>query len=252
MALLRGVAHLAAKHGAYVQTHLSENLQELQWVHELFPAARDYTDVYASAGLLGPGTLLGHGIHLSARERRAIQASGAAIVHCPRSNAFLQSGIMPLRRWLDEGLCVGLGTDVAAGLSLDLWAEMAMACTASKLRRAGQQLQGQRLAALDLPPGDRERVARALELEPDLPVDPVTAFTLATLGGARALGQDGRIGSLEAGKDADFLLVDPDVTDPEPGRAEPPERVLGRLLYRSDARMIRATYVRGRLCHRLA
>ena len=138
MELLRGAARLAERHGAYVQTHLSENFNEIQWVHELFPEARDYTDVYARAGLLGPRTLLGLGIHLSPSERAAIRAAGAAIVHCPRSNAFLRSGIMPLRRWLEEGLGVGLGTDVGGGPSLDLWAEMAMACTASKLRYAEQ------------------------------------------------------------------------------------------------------------------
>ena len=251
MALLRGAGRLARKYSAYVQTHLSENLDEIRWVHELFPEAKDYTDVYRRAELLGPRTLLGHGIHLSATERRAIQAAGAAIVHCPRSNAFLQSGIMPLRRWLDEGLTVGLGTDVGAGPSLDLWAEMAMACTASKLHWAGQRNQERQLERLGLPEPERLRIHRALGLAPDLPVTPAQAFTLATLGGARALGLEDRIGSLDAGKEADFIVVDPDQVDPAaPREVEPAEQVLGRLLYRADPRMVRAAYVRGRLCHR--
>ena len=251
MALLRGAGRLARKYSAYVQTHLSENLDEIRWVHELFPEAKDYTDVYRRAELLGPRTLLGHGIHLSAPERRAIQAAGAAIVHCPRSNAFLQSGIMPLRRWLDEGLTVGLGTDVGAGPSLDLWAEMAMACTASKLHWAGQRNQERQLERLGLPEPERMRIHRALGLAPDLPVTPAQAFTLATLGGARALGLEDRIGSLDAGKEADFIVVDPDQVDPAaPREVEPAEQVLGRLLYRADPRMVRAAYVRGRLCHR--
>jgi guanine deaminase len=248
--LLRGVGRLAEKHGALVQTHLSESLGEIQWVRELFPEARDYTDVYAGAGLLGPRTLLGHCIHLSRPERDAIRAAGAAVVHCPRSNAFLKSGIMPLRRWLDEGLNVGLGTDVGAGPSLDLWAEMAMACTASKLRWAAQRIQAQRLDGLALPAPDRDRLAQALDLEPEPPVDPAQAFALATLGGARALGLESRIGSLEAGKDADFIVVDPDAADPERGRGPSPAgEVLCRLLYRSAPGMVRASYVRGRLCH---
>lgn len=252
MALLRGAGRLAEKHGAYIQTHLSENLDELQWVHELFPEAADYTDVYARAGLLGPRTLLGHCIHLAPSERDTIRAAGAAVVHCPRSNAFLKSGIMPLRRWLDEGLTVGLGTDVGAGPSLDLWAEMAMACTASKLRWADQQTQDRRLRKLNLAEPDYRRIHEALGLEPDPPIDPAQAFALATLGGARALGQAERIGSLEAGKEADFIVVDPDRVDPAPGRTlEPAVEVLGRLLYRSDPRMVRASYVRGRLCHSL-
>ena len=252
MALLRGAGSLAEKYGAFVQTHLSENLDELSWVHDLFPAARDYTDVYASAGLLGPRTLLGHCIHLSPAERAAVRSAGAAVVHCPRSNAFLKSGIMPLRRWLEEGLTVGLGTDVGAGPSLSLWSEMAMACTASKLRWAGQQLQGRRLRALDLPEAQRRLVHEALDLEPDPPVGPAQAFGLATLGGAWALGRAGRIGSLEPGKEADFIVVDPAAVDPAPERgAEPAEQVLSRLLYRASAGLVRETHVRGRLCHSL-
>jgi guanine deaminase len=248
--LLRGAARLAEKHGAYVQTHVSENLDELEWVHDLFPGARDYTDVYAGAGLLGPRTLLAHGIHLAPAEREAIRAAGAAVVHCPRSNAFLKSGIMPLRRWLEEGLKVGLGTDVGAGPSLDLWAEMAMACTVSKLRWAGQLNQARRLERLGLPEPERARIASALALDPDPPVGPVQAFVLATLGGARALGLGDRIGSLEAGKEADFIVVDPAMADPAPDRGpEPPGQVLGRLMYRGVAGMVRASYVRGRLCH---
>ena len=250
--LLAGAGRLAHKHSAYVQTHLSENLDELRWVRELFPEARDYTDVYARCGLLGPRTLLGHAIHLGPAERGAIRAAGAAIVHCPRSNAFLKSGIMPLRRWLDEGLQVGLGTDVGAGPSLDLWAEMAMACTAAKLHWAGQQIQGRRLEALGLPEPERARIHEALGLAPDPPIDPARAFALATLGGARALGLGDRLGSLEAGKEADFIVVDPRRVDPAPERGPAPaEQVLGRLMYRSDARMVRASYVRGRLCHSL-
>lgn len=250
MELLRGVGRLAGKHAAFIQTHLSENLDELAWVHELFPEARDYTDVYARAGLLGPRTLLGHCIHLAPAEREAIRAAGAAVVHCPNSNAFLKSGIMPLRRWLDEDLAVGLGTDVGAGPSLSLWSEMAMACTASKLRWAGQQVQGRQLAALELPPAQAEQVRRALALEPEPPVTPAQAFALATLGGARALGLADRIGSLEPGKDADFIVVDPAAVDPDPARAaEPADQVLCRLLYRGAAGMVRETRVRGRLCH---
>jgi len=253
MALLRGAGRLAEQHGAYVQTHLSENLDELQWVHELFPEAADYTDVYARAGLLGPRTLLGHCIHLAPSEREAIRAAGAAVVHCPRSNGFLKSGIMPLRRWLDEGLKVGLGTDVGAGPSLDLWAEMAMACTASKLHAAGQRNLAARLARMEGgTERERTRIAGALHLDPEPPIDPLRALRLATLDGARALGLGAVTGSLEAGKDADFLVIAPERVDPAPARGpEPAARVLSRLIYRADPAMVRATYVRGRLCHSL-
>ena len=252
-ALLAGAGNLAERAGAYVQTHLSENLDELAWVRQLFPESRNYTDVYAQAGLLGPRTLLGHGIHLEASERAVIREAGASIVHCPRSNAFLRSGIMPLRRWLEEGLSVGLGTDVGAGPSLDLWREMAFTCLASKLHCASQHNLGAKLADLeDLSASQRALVAQALQLQPEAPIDPTQALRLATLDGARALGLDAVTGSLESGKDADFIVVDPSRVDPAPSRGpEPAAQVLSRLLYRAAPEMIRATYVRGRLCHRL-
>jgi len=251
-ALMAGLAKAAERHGAYIQTHISESPGEIARVAELFPEARDYTEVYAAAGMLGPRTLLGHGIHLSPAERDRIRRSGATIVHCPRSNGFIKSGIMPLRRWLDEGLPVGLASDVGGGPSLDMWGEMAFACMSSKLRWAERRNQSGKLDALGLDPALRARLDAALDLAPDAPVTPAEAFHLATLGGARALGLEKVIGSLEPGKDADFIVVDPRVPDPAAARApEPPELVLSRLVYRSDPAMIRATYVRGRRCHAL-
>lgn len=248
--LMRGVAELAGRSGAYLQTHISENLQELDWVRELFPEAASYTDVYRRMGLLGPRTLLAHGIHLFREERAVLRDAGAHLVHCPRSNAFLASGIMPLRRWLDEGLSVGLGTDVGAGPSLSMWAETAFACTASKLRWAERRNMAARLRLQGvLDPRSRGEVIRVLGLYSDAPVTPVEAFHLATLGGARALGLAERIGSLEVGKEADLVVVDPRVVDPAPERPpEPGEQLLSRLLYREHPGMVRRTYVRGRAC----
>lgn len=247
--LLSGAGGLAEKHGAFVQTHLSENLEELDWVQDLFPEAASYTDVYRRAGLLGPRTLLGHGIHLSAQERRLLRDSGASLVHCPSSNAFLQSGIMPLRSWLAEGLGVGLGTDVGAGPSLSMFKEMAQACTASKLRRAGQQVQAARIWGLaDFDEAQKLRLCEALDLGPDPTLPAIGAFHLATRGGAAALGWADRIGGLEAGMDADFLVVDPRRCDPLGEVPTDPARALARLVYRSDAQMVRQTFVRGRRC----
>ena len=248
--LMRGAGLLAAKHGAYIQTHVSENLQELQWVHELFPEASSYTDVYHRMGLLGPRTLLGHGIHLGAEERALLRDTGTTIVHCPRSNAFLKSGIMPLRRWMDEGISLGLGTDVGAGTSLSMWAEAAFACTASKLKLAeGQTLIDRLLRLKGLGEVQRAEIIEALGLAAGAAVDPIQAFHLATQGGARALGLQDRIGSLEAGKEADFVVVDPRIVDPAPHReAESAELTLSRMLYREHPGMVRATYIRGRRC----
>jgi len=222
--LLRGTARLAERHGAYIQTHVSENLGELAWVRDLFPEATGYLDVYRAMGLLGPRTVMAHGIHLAREERALMRETSTSLVHCPRSNAFLQSGTLSLRACLEEGLTVGLGTDVGAGPSLSLWHEMAMACYVSKLR----------IAEL--------RTAEA-------PLTPIQAFWLATLGGAKALGLENQIGSLEAGKDGDFIVVEPRATDPAESRdPEPPEQLISRLIYRADPWMVRATFVRGQQC----
>ncbi len=223
--LMRGAGSLAERHGAFLQTHLSENREELAWVARLFPEAANYTDAYARHGLLQRRTLLGHGIHLDGAERAAIRAAGASLVHCPTSNAFLASGIMPLRRWLDEGLAVGLGTDVGAGTSLSMWQEMAMACTASKLRWAD---------------------ARS---DADRPLRPAEALHLATAGGARALGLEGVTGTLDGGSAADLVVVDPRVPDPAGRVEDAPDRVLSRLLYRAEKAMVKAAVVAGRACH---
>ena len=89
-ALMRGAAQVAEAFGAVLETHLSETKAEIAWVEDLFPEAPHYTGVYEAMGLLGPRTLLGHGIHLAPEEREVIRAAGATVVHCPRSNAFLQ------------------------------------------------------------------------------------------------------------------------------------------------------------------
>ncbi len=248
--LMRGVGALASKYGAYIQTHVSENLQELEWVRELFPEASSYTDVYRRMGMLGPRTLLGHGIHLDCAERALLCESGTTLVHCPRSNAFLKSGIMPLRQWLEEGLSLGLGTDVGAGPSLSMWAEAAFACTASKLRWAEGQNLADRLGRMEGLDGvHRAEITQALGLSAGAPVDPVQAFFLATLGGAQALGLQDSIGSLTTGKEADFVVVDPRIVDPaESRRPEAPEHTLSRMLYREHPGMVRATYIRGRRC----
>ncbi|MGV3532432.1 MAG: amidohydrolase family protein, partial [Chthoniobacteraceae bacterium] len=112
--LMRGAAELAEKYGAYLQTHLSENREEMEKVRHQFPGACDYTDVYAQCGMLSPRTILGHCLHLADRERAALAEAGCAVAHCPTANMFLGSGIMPLDKMRAMGLRIGLGSDVGA------------------------------------------------------------------------------------------------------------------------------------------
>jgi guanine deaminase len=223
--MLTESAALAARHGAYVQTHLSEDTGEVEEVRRLFPEAVDYLDVYDRAGALGPRTILAHAIHLSEREIGRIVASGARVAHCPASNLFLSSGLMPLAAYRAAGMSVGLGSDVAAGPELSLFTVMRAGAVTQRVL----ELTGRASAAL--------AVAGAEWLR------------LATLDGARALGLEAQIGSLEPGKEADLIAIDPRLTTPLPGDEPPLESaddVMSRLVFRPHPNMVRAAWVRGR------
>jgi len=225
-AMLQRSAQAAAETGAYWQTHLSEDRGEMAEVRRLFPEAVDYTDVYDRAGGLTPRAILAHAIHLSDREVARLAESRAVIAHCPSSNLFLASGAMPLARYLAAGIRVGLGSDVAAGPDAPLFSVMrAGAYTQNALRAAG---------LTDAPP-----------------LSPADWLRLGTLGGADALGLGDRIGSLEVGKEADLIAVDPSVTLPLEGVSatgdDRSDEMLSRLIFRAHPSMVRGAWVRGRL-----
>jgi guanine deaminase len=227
--LLRESAALARDRGTWWQSHVSEDRGEIAEVARLFPDAADYVDVYDRAGALGPRSLLAHAIHLSEREVDRLVETDTRIVHCPPSNLYIASGVMPLARWVDAGLTVGLGTDVSGGPDLSLFTVM----------RVGAYAQNARRVVLD-------------EGQPIL--SPLGWLRMGTLDGARALGLDERIGSLEEGKEADVIVVDPALTGPLPaelaadpdGFADDPELLMSRLMFRAHPDMVRGAWVRGR------
>ncbi len=230
--LLRESAVLARATGAYWQTHLSEDRDELAEVARLFPAARDYVDVYDRAGGLGARTIMAHAIHLSAREIGRLAETGTVIAHCPESNLFLGSGAMPLSRYRAAGLVVGLGSDVAGGPTLSLFSVM----------RAGAYTHGLLRAT-----ADADSTTALAPISRISPMSPLDWLALGTIEGARALGIDERVGSLEPGKEADMVAVDPQFTMPVPGaEADEPEELIGRLIFRQHPDMVRAAWVRGR------
>jgi guanine deaminase len=230
--LLRESAALARSTGAWWQTHLSEDSGEVAEVRRLFPAARDYVDVYDLAGGLGPRSVLAHAIHLSEREVARLAETGTRVAHCPASNLFLGAGIMPLARWLEAGIVVGLGSDISGGPDASLFSVMRVGAYGQMARRA--------LA------GGEERG----------PFGPLDWLRLGTIDGARALGLEDRIGSLEAGKEADLIVVDPAMTSPLRGVGTTPEldigplrdsaAIVGRLIFRAHPDMVRGAWVRGR------
>jgi guanine deaminase len=220
--LLRESAALAASTGTYWQTHVSEDQGEIAEVARLFPEALDYVDVYDRAGGLGERTVLAHAVHLSDRELGRLVETRTRVAHCPISNLFLASGVMPLGRYLDAGLSLGLGSDVAGGPDLSIFGVMRVGFYAQNARRVAGVEQGRVLGPLDW-------------------------LRLGSLGGAEALGLGDVIGSLEAGKEADVIAVDPAYAAPIPGVVDDdPEDLASRLIFRAHPDMVRAAWVRGR------
>ena len=187
-AQLRALGELAADHpDVLIQTHLSENTAECDWVRELFPQASDYTDVYDRAGLVRERAVFGHAVHLSDRELTRLDEAHASLAHCPTSNNFLGSGLFPLKDILGKvpDLRIGFGSDVGAGTSL------------SPLATAGEAYKVSRL------------LASAASTSGTTALTAAELLYHSILGGARALGVDAHVGSLAPGKDADLVILDP-------------------------------------------
>jgi guanine deaminase len=220
--MLRESAALARSSGAWWQSHVSEDPFEIAEVGRLFPDALDYVDVYDRAGGLGERSVLAHAIHCSDRELARLVETGTRVAHCPASNLFIGAGVMPLARWLAAGLSVGLGSDVSGGPDASIFSVMRVGAYAQMARRS---LVGDEGAILD----------------------PLDWLRMGTLGGARALGLADRIGSLETGKEADLIVVDPAMAAPIVGATDDdPADLMSRLIFRAHPAMVRGTWVRGR------
>ncbi len=201
---------------AYVQTHISENLNEVKWVHELFPEA-EYADVYDRYGLLSDRTILAHGVHLTEEELDLLNRRRTRIAHCPNSNLFLGSGLFRLHHVLQAGVLVGLGTDIGAGTTPSMFTAMADAYKV-------QQVQS-------------------------ISLSPFHLWFMATLGGARALSMEQETGSLETGKSADFIVLDLDATPLialRSERASSIEDLLAGLIFMGDDRAVSKAFIAGR------
>ena len=201
-----------------VHSHISENTREIEWTAALYPERKDYLDIYDHYGLIGRRAVLAHGVHLSEDELCRCHESGTALAHCPTSNLFLGSGLFRIAAVKDprRPVQVGLGTDVGGGTSFSLLATMGAAYEIAQL-------------------GSRTLSARE-------------AFYLATLGGARALALDDKIGMIAPGYEADFAVLDPNATPLlklRNERAESTEDQLFALMMLGDDRAVAATYVAG-------
>ena len=206
----------------FVHTHLAENRGEMDWIAQLYPERDSYLDVYDHYGLVGRRAMFAHGVHLGEAELCRCHEAGAAVAHCPTSNLFLGSGLFPLHAAKDarRPVHVGLGTDIGAGTRFSLLATAGEAYKVAQLR--GHALSG------------------------------LQALYLATLGAARALALEDRVGRLAPGQEADFVVLDPAATPLlafRNARVQSLEELLFVLMTLGDDRAVRATYVGGRLAH---
>lgn len=218
---LAEAGRLASEHpDVYVHTHLAENKDEVELIAKQFSWSRSYLDVYEHFGLLRERSVFAHCLHLDDRDQKSMADHGGAIAFCPSSNMFLGSGLFDLRSAHDKGIRVGLGTDIGGGTSL------------SMLRTVSEAYKVLHLLGQGLSPFD--------------------ALYLATLGAARALYLEDRIGNFEPGKEADFVVLDAkaiSITSRRLSKSDDVAEKLFALIMLGDDRSVAATYLMGELAH---
>ncbi len=206
--------------GLYMQTHISENLQEVEWVKALFPERKHYLDVYDHFNLLSERSVFAHGVHLCDAQCARLAETGSAIAFCPTSNLFLGSGLFNLPMTEKHKVNVGLGTDVGGGTSFSILQTLNEAYKV-------MQMQGARLS-------------------------PLKSLYLATLGGARALRLEDKVGSFKVGNEADFVVLDYNATPLLSYRlkqAKDIEEILFVLMTLGDDRTVKETWSAGERVH---
>ncbi|MGD8162792.1 guanine deaminase [Pantoea sp. FN0307] len=202
----------------WIHTHLAENLQEVEWVKKLFPQQAGYLDVYHHYQLTGPRSIFAHCLHLEPEEWRCLHQTDSAIAFCPTSNLFLGSGLFNLQRSWQQPIKLGIGTDIGAGTTFSMLQTLGEAYKVS-------QLQNYKLHASE-------------------------AFYHATLGGARALSLDHLIGNFMPGKEADFVVLQPEATPLQKMRWQNSRDIWEKLfvlMTLGDDRTIAETWVNGQL-----
>jgi guanine deaminase len=200
----------------YLQSHISENINEVKWVKELYPWSKNYTDVYDHFELLGERSIFGHGIYLSDEEFQRFHDTKSVIAWCPTSNFFLGSGVFNLGKAKTFHNRVGIGTDVGGGSSFSMLQTLSAAYKAAAIQ--------------------------------NLKLSPLESFYYITLGNAKALSLDNKIGNFTVGKEADFVVLDLNCTPliaSKMAQAKNLEDKLFNLSVLGDDRAIHATYILG-------
>lgn len=222
--LLEKLGEIAKKNvDVHIQSHISENKAEVEWVKELHPNLRGYADVYNHFGLLTNKTIMAHGIFLTDEELKLFKETGAGISHCPISNFALRSGVFNTRKALEFGVKVGLGTDVSGGYSPSMIEVMKQAVIAS--------------------------TTIYFQNESILPLTFKEVFYLATKGNAELLAMSDQIGSLEKDKFFDAVVIDPTTPDSPINTYDfvacSLEDIFQKFIFLGDSRNIVQVYVQG-------
>ena len=231
--LLKQLGELSTQENLPSQTHISENKSEIELAKKLFPYSKHYAGVYDDHGLLTPRMILAHAVYLTEEERQLIKKREAKVSHCPISNTAISSGLCPVRQLLDDGITVGLGTDVSGGYSPSI---LAAARHASLVSRT---------------------IAMTGNDKAKLSVEEV--LYLATRGGAKVVGLADRTGGFEVGKQWDAQLVRLATVD-QVGAVneeipvdifawETWEEKVAKWVFGGDDRNTRKVWVKGRLVH---
>ncbi|KAL8862400.1 MAG: hypothetical protein Q9178_001409 [Gyalolechia marmorata] len=241
--LLSSLGELARTEHLPIQTHIAETRGEMALVKKMFPESKSYAGVYDSFHLLTPRTVLAHGIYFSEAEMELIASRGSGVSHCPLSNTSLGSGICPVRKLLDHGVKVGLGTDVSGGGSCSILTAAREASGVSRLLASFEQGNG----------GSEEETER-------IKLSVAECLYMATRGGAACLGLEKKVGAFEVGMEWDAQLVEvarvpEEVQEHNEERGsecwgtETWEERVAKWMYCGDDRNTRKVYVKGRLVH---
>ncbi|XP_017104668.2 guanine deaminase [Drosophila bipectinata] len=228
--LLKQLGDIAKENDLHIQSHISENLAEIEVVKGIFKTS--YAGAYDEAGLLTKKTVMAHGVHLEDAEVQLLKERGTSVAHCPASNTMLGSGICDIQRLINSGVTVGLGTDVSGGNSVSIQDALLRALDISKHLDffKKQNIIGTGEAKT------QDSSYKQLKYK--------QALYLATLGGAKALAMDHLTGNFEAGKEFDALLVDVSVVD-DPIRLLNVDEMVEKFIYTGSDRNIIEVFVSG-------
>ena len=201
-----------------IQTHLGEQIEEIEWVRKLFPYSIDYLGVYESFGLVGETSIFGHSIHLKDREFDVLKEKGSSVAHCPTSNFFIGSGLFNIQKFISRDINFGLATDTGGGTSFSMFKTMAAAYYVAQLNK--------------------------------IFLHPAQLFWMATVGSAKSLKLNNEIGNIQVGNFADFITINLSSTNlikQRRGRATSVWEEIFPTIIMGDDRAISSTWVSGEL-----